>query len=168
MSESLWQSHALAPQVGENIKQMLSGAGVVPMRHPDYFVYGSVRLISPRQQKTKMYAGSTDNHKVWLNGTLVDSNLKNIWAEDYANIFPVTLKHGVNVLLVAVDNSWGWNWGGYFGFDPGTDYTVLNPQVGYTFSEAVLHLGETFTLDITAENIHDLAGWQFNPEKRQH
>ena len=39
---------------------------------------------------------------------------------------------------------------------------MLNPQVGYTFSEAALHLGETFTLDITAENIHDLAGWQFN------
>ena len=162
VGESLWQSHALAPQGGENIKQMLSGAGVEPTRHPDYLVYGSVRLISPRQQKTKMYAGSTDNHKVWLNGTLVDSDLENIWAEDYANIFPVTLKRGVNVLLVAVDNSWGWNWGGYFGFEPGTEYTVLNPQVGYTFSEAALHLGETFTLDITAENIHDLAGWQFN------
>ena len=162
VGESLWQSHALAPQGGENIKQMLSGAGVEPTRHPDYLVYGSVRLISPRQQKTKMYAGSTDNHKVWLNGTLVDSDLKNIWAEDYANIFPVTLKRGVNVLLVAVDNSWGWNWGGYFGFEAGTDYTVLNPQVGYTFSEAALYLGEMFTLDITAENIHDLAGWQFN------
>ena len=119
VGESLWQSHALAPQGGENIKQMLSGAGVEPTRHPDYLVYGSVRLISPRQQKTKMYAGSTDNHKVWLNGTLVDSDLKNIWAEDYANIFPVTLKRGVNVLLVAVDNSWGWNWGGYFGFEKG-------------------------------------------------
>ena len=162
VGESLWQSHVLAPQGAENIKQMLSAIGVEPMRHPDYLVYGSVRLISRRQQKTKMYAGSTDNHKVWLNGTLVDSDLENIWAEDYANIFPVTLKRGVNVLLVAVDNSWGWNWGGYFGFEPGTDYTVLNPQVGYTFSEAALHLGETFTLDITAENIHDLAGWQFN------
>ena len=162
VGESLWQSHALAPQGGENIKQMLSGAGVEPTRHPDYLVYGSVRLISPRQQKTKMYAGSTDNHKVWLNGTLVDSDLKNIWAEDYANIFPVTLKRGVNVLLVAVDNSWGWNWGGYFGFEKGTDYTVLNPQVGYTFSEAAIHVGDTFTLDINTENVHDLAGWQFD------
>ena len=162
VGESLWQSHSIAPTSSENINDMLRSVGIEPPRHPDYLVYGSVRLISPRQQKTKMYAGSTDNHKVWLNGTLVDSDLKNIWAEDYANIFPVTLKRGVNVLLVAVDNSWGWNWGGYFGFEPGTDYTVLNPQVGYTFSEAALHLGETFTLDITAENIHDLAGWQFN------
>ena len=162
VGESLWESHSIAPTSSENINDMLRAMGVEPPRHPLYVVYGSVRVYSPRQQKTQMYAGSADNHKVWLNGTLVDSDLKNIWAEDYEQIFPVTLKRGVNVLLVAVDNHYGWNWGGFFGFEEGTEYTLLNPQVGYTFSEPTLYLGEAFRLDISTENIHDLAGWQFD------
>ena len=107
----------------------------------------SIHRVSRTRRCTQ---GSTDKHKVWLNGTLVDEDLNNIWAEGYANIFPVTLKRGTNVLLVAVDNSWGWNWGGYFGFEAGTDYTLSSPQVGYTFSEAAIHVGDTFTLDINA------------------
>ena len=34
--------------------------------------------------------------------------------------------------------------------------------VGYTFSQTPIHTGDTFTLDIRAENITDLAGWQFD------
>ena len=34
--------------------------------------------------------------------------------------------------------------------------------VGYTFSKTPIHTGDTFTLDIRAENITDLAGWQFD------
>ena len=162
VGKNVWQSHAIAPAGSENINEMLRSLGVEPPIRPDYIVYGAVTLYSPRQQNTKMYAGSTDKHKVWLNGTLVDEDLNNIWAEGYANIFPVTLKRGTNVLLVAVDNSWGWNWGGYFGFEKGTDYTLLSPQIGYTFSEAAIHVGDTFTLDLKAENIYDLAGWQFD------
>ena len=36
------------------------------------------------------------------------------------------------------------------------------PGVGYTFSKTLIHTGDTFTLDIRAENIFDLAGWQFD------
>ena len=50
---------------------------------------------------------------------------------------------------------------GFFGFEPGTDYTV-SIGVGYTFSQTPIHIGDTFTLDIRAENITDLAGWQFD------
>ena len=162
VGKNVWQPHAIAPAGSENINEMLRSLGVEPPIRPDYIVYGAVTLYSPRQQNTKMYAGSTDKHKVWLNGTLVDEDLNNVWAEGYANIFPVTLKRGHNVLLVAVDNSWGWNWGGYFGFEAGTDYTLSSPQIGYTFSEAAIHVGDTFTLDLKAENIYDLAGWQFD------
>ena len=162
VGESVWQSHAIESTGSENINKMLRALGVDPPTRPDYVVYGSVTLYSPRQQNTTMYAGSTDKHKVWLNGTLVDEDLNNIWAEDYANIFPVTLKQGRNVLLVAVDNSWGWNWGGYFGFEAGTDYTLSTPRVGYTFSESSIHTGDTFTLDISAEDVYNLAGWQFD------
>ena len=34
--------------------------------------------------------------------------------------------------------------------------------VGYTFSQTPIHTGDTFTLDIHAENVSDLAGWQFD------
>ena len=45
---------------------------------------------------------------------------------------------------------------------PGTEYTVENPGIGYTVSPTPIHPGDTFTLDISAENIFDMAGWQFD------
>ena len=52
--------------------------------------------------------------------------------------------------------------GFFFGFEPGTEYSVVNPRVGYTLSDSKIHVGDTFTLDLSAENIYDLAGWQFD------
>ena len=49
-----------------------------------------------------------------------------------------------------------------FGFEPGTEYTVLTPGIGYTFSQTPIHIGDTFSLDISAETVFDLAGWQFD------
>ena len=74
---------------------------------------------------------------------------------------PVTLRAGKNVLLVAVGIG-GSIHNGKFGFKPGTEYTVATPGVGYTFSETPIHAGDTFTLSIRAENVFDLAGWQFD------
>ena len=51
---------------------------------------------------------------------------------------------------------------GFFGFEPGTEYTAANSGVGYTFPQTPIHTGDTFTLDIRAENVFDLAGWQFD------
>ena len=48
------------------------------------------------------------------------------------------------------------------GFSPETEYTVELPSVGYASSETPLHVGDTFTLDIRAENVFDMAGWQFD------
>ena len=39
---------------------------------------------------------------------------------------------------------------------------MANPGVGYTFSKTPIHTGEIFTLDISAETVFDLAGWQFD------
>ena len=44
---------------------------------------------------------------------------------------------------------------GLFGFEPGTEYTVANPGVSYAFSQTPIHTGDTFTLDIRAENVFD-------------
>ena len=38
----------------------------------------------------------------------------------------------------------------------------MAPRVGYVFSQTPIHLGDTFTFDIHAENVFDLAGWQFD------
>ena len=50
---------------------------------------------------------------------------------------------------------------GFFGFETSTEYT-LSTGIGYTFSQTPIHTGDTFTLNIRAENISDLAGWQFD------
>ena len=162
VGESVWQSHVLEPTGSDNIKEVLRAFGLNPPTHPDYSVYGVLSLYSPRKQNTTMFAGSDTNHKVWLNGELVNENLSGIWAHDYEDFFPVTLKQGTNILLVAVDNSHGWNWGGYFGFQPDTDYRVSDSRVGYAFSEPIIHAGDTFTLDFSAEDVYDFAGWQFD------
>ena len=138
-------------------------------------VYGSVILDSPREQKTRMFVGSEGRNKVWLNGELIYEQLIRPTEYDYwwddsdgcHQYFPVTLKPGANVLLVAVGN--GGTMTGHFGFEEGTEYTVMPPGVGFTFSatETNLLAGDTFTLNLNAEKVSDLAGWQadiaYNP-----
>ena len=50
----------------------------------------------------------------------------------------------------------------FFGFEAGTEYKGSNPRLGHTFSAPTLHAGETFTLDLNAADVYDLAGWQFD------
>ena len=131
-------------------------------------VYGSVILDSPREQKTRMFVGSEGRNKVWLNGELIYEQLIRPTEYDYwwddsdgcHQYFPVTLKPGANVLLVAVGN--GGTMTGHFGFEEGTEYTVMPPGVGFTFSatETNLLAGDTFTLNLNAKKVSDLAGWQ--------
>ena len=151
VGDSVWTAHKLPPTGWDNIEDMLKRSidgGVI---------YGTVSLYSPRQQETTMYVGGDRGVRVWLNGTLIYQRLKEQWHNNYSDFFPVTLRQGRNVLLVAVHTKGN----GFFGFESGTDYTV--PMgVGYTFSKTPIHRGDTFTLDIRAENITDLAGWQFD------
>jgi len=124
----------------------------------DGVIYGTVSLYSPRQQVKTLYVGSSQEFKVWLNGALIYESLRYHASHGYTDFLPVTLKQGRNVLLVALraDSN------GFFGFEPGTEYTVANPGVSYTFSKIPIHLGDTFTLDIGAKDVFDLAGWQFD------
>ena len=64
-------------------------------------------------------------------------------------------------MLVAIDSGRGW-WNGFFGFEAGTEYKVSNPRLGHTFSAPTIHAGDTFTLDLSAADVYDLAGWQFD------
>ena len=108
-----------------------------------------------------MYVGAEHGLKVWLNGALIRENRAR-HGNDYSDFFPVTLEQGRNVLLVAVRTELHWaGSNAFFGFESGTDYTV-GTGIGYGLSKTPIHIGDTFTLDIRADNVSDLAGWQFD------
>ena len=156
IEDAVWTVHKLPQQdrhnIGNILKDTVSDHDVI---------YGSVSLYSPRGQETTMYVGNDEGLKVWLNGNLVYEVLGDrALALDYNDLFPVTLQQGRNVLLVAVFSP-SLDTGAFFGFESGTEYTV-GTGIGYSFSKTPIHLGDTFTLDIRAENVFDLAGWQFD------
>ena len=153
VGDDVWTSRTLSPTLQFNVSHMLE----------DRFstsdsLYGTVSLHSPREQETTIYVGSHNEFKVWLNGALIYEALRYHASYGYTDFFPVTLNQGKNVLLVAVKAAYN----AYFGFDPGTEYTVANPGVSYTFSKTPIHTDDTFTLDILAETVFDMAGWQFD------
>ena len=151
VGEDVWTFHRLSPAGHNNIERMLQRS----LR--DGVIYGTVSLYSPREQETTIYVGSKDGFKVWLNGVLIYENLRYLASEDYTDFFPITLQPGRNVLLVAVHT----HSNGFFGFETGTEYT-LSTGIGYTFFQIPIHVGDTFTFDIRAEGVSDLAGWQFD------
>ena len=127
IGDGKWRAHRLAPTGGDNLNEMTDALGWGSGSEIyDHVVYGSVTLNSPRVQDTIMLVGSDDEVKVWLNGELVHYNPVLRGAGDYQDAFPVTLKKGVNVLLVAVDNRGHGGFSGFFGFAQDTDYTI-NP-----------------------------------------
>ena len=137
-----WKAHRLAPTGGDNLNQMTDALGWGSGREIyEHVVYGSVTLNSPRKQETTMLVGSDDGVKVWLNGEVVHYNPVERGAGDYQDAFPVTLKQGTNVLLVAVDNRGHGGFSGFFGFAKDTDYTV-NP------------IGKKFTVKVPAYDVN--------------
>ena len=135
VGEVVWASHRLPPTGRNNIEDTLKRS------IDDGVIYGTVSLHSPREQETTIYVGSDSDSKVWLNGTLIYEDRPH-WGDldssNYKDFFPVTLKQGRNVLLVAV-HAWG---NGFFGFEPGTEYTVQTPL------SATLFLSRQFTVMI--------------------
>ena len=124
LQNRVWTLGRLAPAGGDNVGEMVNTIGLAKGTIDHHVAYGSIVLDSPREQNTRMYAGSDDNHKVWLNGELVRERLDWHWAPDYQDAFPVTLKKGKNVLLVAIQDGEG-AWGGYFGFEEDTVYSII-------------------------------------------
>ena len=170
VGSSVWTSHRLSSRE-DNIHELVDSLGWGDVERVNgfieaYNIYGSIRLYSQREQQTKMFVGTDDSVKVWLNGQVVHEVIKRQWsttAVDYKWVFPVTLKVGVNVLLVAVDNHWG-HWTGFFGFDDETEYAAISPGTDFAFSADTtsVRVGDTFTVRTNAEKVTDLAGWQFD------
>ena len=169
VGDSQWTLHKLSPTGGNNLNDMANDAGLGTGDINHHVAYGSIALDSPRQQETKMLAGSDDAVKVWLNGELVHSNPIDRPAGDFQDKFSVTLKKGINILLIAVYEAGG-GWSGFFGFDRDAEYTVLSPGTRFALSTSATQIqkADTFTLRLNVANITDLAGWQtdivFDPE----
>ena len=157
VGDKVWWSDKIPPIGRNNIAEVLP-AEIAAGPFVPGVIYGCVVLYAPRQQEVTLFAGNDGGGKAWLNGTLVHEKLKGARGTDYQHFVPVTLKEGVNVLLVATRT--GGN--GFWGFNPEAEYTVLNPRVGYAFSQPIIDAGDTFTLEIRAEDIYNLAGWQFD------
>ena len=130
VGDSEWTAHPLAPTGTRNLFEMGDALGWASGSEIyGHVVYGSITLNAPRKQETTMLVGSSDGVKVWLNGELVHYNVVFRGVEDYQDAFPVTLKQGANVLLVAVDNRENDGaFSGFFGFAQGTAYTVNPPE----------------------------------------
>ena len=162
-NSSKWTLHRLASSGGDNINRMTAALGWGEREEIyDHIVYGSVVLDSPEEQRTTMLVGSDDAVKVWLNGKVVHQAFVGRGADGYQDFFPVTLKQGQNVLLVALDNHGHGRFSGFFGFAPDAKYEVFQPGINFTFSTAAtqVEIGDTFTVDLMVENIDNLAGWQ--------
>ncbi|RKU19256.1 hypothetical protein C6500_11190 [Candidatus Poribacteria bacterium] len=157
VGNDVWYSDKIPSTGRNNIADVLTEEVLAGPFVPGV-IYGCVVLYSPREQEVIFFAGNDGGGKAWLNGTLVHEKLQGTRGEDYQYFVPVTLKKGVNVLLVATRT--GGN--GFWGFNPEAEYTVLNPRVGYAFSQSIIDAGDTFTLEISAEDVHNLAGWQFD------
>ncbi len=151
-----WTADKLPPTGRNNLDDMLKRT------LPDGVIYGNVSLYSPREQETTLYVGGERGLKVWLNGALIYKDFRHLRNDDYSNFLPVTLQQGKNVLLVAVVTRFrSGNNNAFFGFEPGTEYSV-GTGIDYVFSDTPIHVGDSFTLDIHAESVVDLAGWQFD------
>ncbi len=161
VGDSQWTLHKLSATGDNNLNDMANATGLGSGDINHHVAYGSIVLDSPRKQETKMQVGSDDAIKVWINGQLVHYNPVERWAGDYQDKFSVTLKEGLNVLLVAVYETRG-GWSGFFGFVAGTEYTVLLQGSKFSLSTETtqIDVGATFTVSLKTVDITDLAGWQ--------
>ena len=160
VGDNVWFSEKISTD-SNNIGTMLRALGMLAQGSTSNLVYGLITLDSPREQQTKMFAGSDDLHKVWFNGQLVSEAVHGDTSGDYQESFPVTLKEGKNVLLVAIYDHRN-SWGGHFGFASDAEYTVLPPDTQFSFSTTAtqVQMGDRFTIQLKTKDISDLAGWR--------
>ena len=130
VGDKIWTVGKLSRRGANNINDLVNATALAVDDVNHHVAYGSVALESPSQQRTKMFVGSGDAVKVWLNGVLVHNNPVDRDAEDYQENFSVTLEAGTNILLVAVYEGEGW-WSGFFGFDAGTEYVANLPNLSF-------------------------------------
>ena len=127
VGDKVWTVGELPRRGPNNINDMVNDTGLGTDNIDFHVAYGSIVLDVTTAQVSRLFVGSGDAVKVWLNGKQVHNNAVDRDAEDYQEDFPVTLKQGTNFLLVAVYEGEGW-WSGFFGLDRNTEYTTTLPD----------------------------------------
>ncbi len=140
---------------GSSLDDQLENLGIETLDTFSLIVYGFTFLDSPRDQETTLFIPGAYFIKVWLNGDLLYSN----W--NRTQVVPVTLKKGKNTLLFGVSSPLS-DRNFNFRFPDSTEFTSYIPGVTYTLSHSPINTGDTFTLDLSARTIFDLAEWQFD------
>ena len=155
VGDAVWTLDILPPTGRDNLVDMMG------RKLPDGVLYGAVILYSPIEQDTVLHLGTDQEVKVWLNGEVMYQRSRSGHAEDFIEAFAVTLQQGKNTLLVAVGTRPD-DWSNLFiGLAADTEYST-GAGIDYVLSESSIHTGDIFTLDVRAENVIDLAGWQFD------
>ncbi len=145
VGDKVWTAGRLSRSGPNNINDMVNVTGLGTDNIDFHVAYGSIALDSPRQQSTRLFIGSGDAVKVWLNGTMVYNKPVDREAEGYQEDVPVTLKQGENILLVAVYEGDGW-WSGFFGLES-TDYTPYLPN------PVVVPVGRQRVADVDSDGV---------------
>ena len=127
VGDKVWTVGELPRRGPNNINAMVNAIGLGTDNIDFHVAYGSIALDVTTAQVSRLFVGAGDAAKVWLNGKQVYSNAVDRDAEDYEEDFPVPLKAGRNILLVAVYEGEGW-WSGFFGLDRNTEYTTTLPD----------------------------------------
>ncbi len=130
VGDKVWSVGELSRRGPNNINDMVNAIGLGTDNIDFHVAYGSIVLDVTTAQESRFFVGSGDAVKVWLNGKQVHNNAVDRDAEDYQEDFPVTLKAGRNILLVAVYEGEGW-WSGFFGLDRNTEYTTALPNYSH-------------------------------------
>ena len=145
VGDKVWTPGRLSRRGPNNINDMVNVTGLGTDNIDFHVAYGSIALDAPRQQSTRLFIGSGDAVKVWLNGVMVHNKPVDREAEGYQEDVPVTLKHGENILLVAVYEGDGW-WSGFFGLES-TDYTPYLPN------PIVVPVGQQRVADVDSDGV---------------
>ena len=149
VGDKAWTVGKLSRKGGNNINDLVNAATLATGNINYHVAYGSIALEASRHQRTKMFVGSGDAVKIWLNGVLVHNNPVDRDADDYQEDFPITLEQGTNILLVAVYEGEGW-WSGFFGFDADTEYRVNIPNPSFVV------VGVLRVVDINSDGVVDI------------
>ena len=145
VGDKVWTPGRLSRSGPNNINDVVNATGLGTDNIDFHVAYGSIALDVPSQQSTRLFIGSGDAVKVWLNGTLVHNKAVDRDSDGYQEDIPMTLKQGENILFVAVYEGEGW-WSGFFGLES-TDYTTYLPN------PVVVPVGQHRVADVDSDGV---------------
>ncbi len=160
VGDYVWTTHKMPIDGHQRLGPQLASMGMEGSDNLSKIVYGCTFVDSPLAQETTLFVPDSYALKVWINGVLLSHTWRISGGPNptYVDFYSVKLKAGRNVLLFG---SIGGN-SDLPGFAHDTEYTASIPGVNYTLSKTPINGGDTFTLDLSARNVIDLADWRFD------